>query len=207
MTPREASTRPLPPGQRLAKGWPTLHYGPVPSFDPNTWDFKVRGEVTRPLTLSWNDFNSLPAVQVRADFHCVTKFSVFDNEWEGVSFRTIAELADPTQSARFAMAHCEYGYEANLPLEVLMDDDVLFAWGCNGQPLTPEHGFPVRLVVPKRYAWKSAKWVRELEFMPADRRGFWEERGYHNEADPWRQQRYSYQEISGSARRLLWRRR
>jgi len=182
----------LPPGQRLARGWPVLHYGPIPSFDPNTWNFRVWGEVARPALLTYAEFRSLPSVKVVADFHCVTKLSVLDNEWEGVSLRSIAGLVAPTAAARFGMVHCEHGYEANLPLTALMDDDVLFAWARNGEPLQPMHGFPLRLVVPKRYAWKSAKWVRGLEFMAEDRLGFWEERGYHNDADPWREERYSF---------------
>jgi DMSO/TMAO reductase YedYZ molybdopterin-dependent catalytic subunit len=194
----------LPPGQKLAKGWPVLHYGPVPAFEPEGWDFRVWGAVGKPRTFDYEQLRSLPSTRVLADFHCVTKFSVLDNEWEGVLFRTIAGLVEPTPEARFVMAHCEYGYEANLPLEVLMDDDVLFAWARNGEPLTPEHGFPLRLVVPKRYAWKSAKWVRGLEFIQNDRRGFWEERGYHNNADPLNEERYSYQEDGqGGLRRWL----
>jgi len=181
----------LPPGQRLARGWPVLHYGPIPPFDPNTWDFRVWGEVARPALLTYGQCRALPSARVVADFHCVTKLSVLDNEWEGVPFRTIARLV-VTAAARFGMAHCEHGYEANLPLTVLMDDDVLFAWARNGEPLEPMHGFPLRLVVPKRYAWKGAKWVRGLEFMAEDRLGFWEERGYHNNADPWREERYSF---------------
>lgn len=194
----------IPPGQKLVKGWPVLHYGPIPSFDPNAWDFRVWGEVSSPVTLSYPEFRALPVSRVVADFHCVTKFSVLGNEWEGVSFRVIQEMVEPMPSATHVMAHCEYGYEANIPLEVLLDDDVLFAWSRNGEALTAEHGFPLRLVVPKRYAWKSAKWIRGVEFMSTDRRGFWEERGYHNNADPWRQERYSYQEDESS--RSGWRR-
>lgn len=184
----------LPPGQRPAKGWPVLHYGPVPSFDAATWDFKVWGEVESPARMTYEEVRGLPSAKIVADFHCVTRFSVLDNEWEGVLFETIAEIVRPNPRPRGVMAHCEYGYQANLPLEVLMDDDVLFAWACNGELLTPEHGYPLRLVVPKKYAWKSAKWVRGLEFMIEDRRGFWEQRGYHNNADPWSEERYSYQE-------------
>lgn len=195
----------LPPGQHLVKGWPVLHYGPVPSFDPATWDFRAFGEVENPVVLTYGEFRTLPSTKVLADFHCVTKFSVLDNEWEGVAFHTVAELVRLKPNAVHVMLHCEYGYEANLALEVLMEDDVLFAWGRNGEPLTPEHGYPLRLVVPKRYGWKSAKWVRGVEFMEKDRRGFWEERGYHNNADPLGEERYSYQETQdgGSS---IWRR-
>ncbi|MGH2704734.1 MAG: sulfite oxidase-like oxidoreductase [Actinomycetota bacterium] len=200
----EPAPRRLPPGQRLAKGWPVLNYGSVPPFDPATWDFRVWGEVGKPLRLTYAELRGLPAVHAVADFHCVTKFSVLDNRWEGVRFRTIAELAGVKPTARAVMAHCEHGYEANLPLEVMLEEDVLLSWARNGEPLTPEHGYPLRLVVPSRYAWKSAKWVRGLELMAKDRPGFWEERGYHNNADPWNEERYSYQE--GFARARFWRR-
>jgi len=185
------ATGALPPGQRPAKGWPVLHYGPIPPFDVATWDFRIWGEVEHPALLLYDELRALPMVKVLADFHCVTRFSVLGNEWEGVAVRTIADLVAPTPSVRFAMVHCEQGYDANLPLDVLMDDDVLFAWARNGAEFEPMHGFPLRLIVPKRYAWKSAKWVRGLEFMAEDRLGFWEERGYHNDADPWQEQRYS----------------
>jgi DMSO/TMAO reductase YedYZ molybdopterin-dependent catalytic subunit len=194
----------LPPGQRLAKGWPALHYGPVPAFDPATWDFRVFGAVGRPATLGYEDLKALPAVRSRRDFHCVTKFSVLDVEWEGVAVSRIAELVEVSPSSRFVMAHCEYGYEANVPLDAVLEDGLL-AWGAGGEPLTLEHGFPLRLVVPKLYGWKSAKWIRGLEFMEEDRRGFWEERGYHNDADPWLEQRYSFQERAEGAR-SIWRR-
>lgn len=200
----------IPPGQKVAKNWPVLHYGPIPSFDPNMWDFRVWGEVENPVTLSYAELRDLGTAKVTADFHCVTKFSVLDNEWEGVPFRVVADLVKPNPSAHHVMAHCEYGYEANLPLEALLDDDALFAWGRNGRPLSPEHGYPLRLIVPKRYAWKSAKWIRGLEFMDKDRRGFWEDRGYHNNADPWGEERYSYQEDPESGRKgnrtPMWRR-
>lgn len=195
----------IPPGQKLVKGWPVLHYGPVPSFDPTSWDFRVFGAVENPVTLSYGEFRAMGTATIHADFHCVTKFSVLDNDWEGVPFRVIYDLVKPKPSALYVMAHCEYGYEANIPLQVLLDDDVLFAWGRNGEPLSAEHGYPLRLIVPKRYAWKSAKWIRGLEFMEKERRGFWEERGYHNNADPWGEERYSYQETESESgwRRFL----
>jgi DMSO/TMAO reductase YedYZ molybdopterin-dependent catalytic subunit len=182
----------LPPGQRPAKGWPVLHYGPIPPFDLVAWDFRIWGEVLRPVTLTYERFCALPPATVVGDFHCVTKFSVLGNVWEGVAFRSVAEFVEPTSSARYVMVHCEHGYEVNLPLEALLDDDVLFASARNGEVLDPMHGYPLRLIVPKRYAWKSAKWVRGLEFMAQDRAGFWEARGYHNNADPWNEERYSF---------------
>lgn len=181
----------LPPGQKEATNWPVLHYGEVPSFDLSTWDFRILGAVENSVTLTYEEFRRLPARRVKADFHCVTRFSVLDNEWEGVPFGEVASIAGLYSRARHVMFHCENGYEANLPLEIVMEDDVLFAWGRNGQELTPEHGYPLRLIVPKRYGWKSAKWVRGVEFMIEDRKGFWEERGYHNRADPWLEERYS----------------
>ncbi|HXF56678.1 MAG TPA: sulfite oxidase-like oxidoreductase [Actinomycetota bacterium] len=195
--PEEVAAR-IPPGQHLVKGWPVLHVGPVPPFDESTWDLRVFGLVERPFALTYPELRSLGAVRVRADMHCVTGWTTLDNEWEGVPFRVIADQARPRPEARWVVVHCEYGYTANLSLQALLDDDVLLAWGHNGQPLTPEHGFPLRLVVPKRYGWKSAKWVRRVEFTDRNQRGYWEVRGYHTHADPWREERYSYQEGPGS---------
>lgn len=196
MRTRDAPPGRLPPGQRLAKGWPVLHYGPVPTFDPEAWDFRVFGAVARPVTLTYDELKALGPVRERRDFHCVTKFSVLDVEWEVVAVSRVAALAEPLASAAFVMAHSEYGYETNMPADVVVGEGLL-AWAAGGEPLTPEHGFPLRLVVPRLYGWKSAKWIRALEFLEADRRGFWEERGYHNRADPWLEQRYSYQEQPG----------
>lgn len=184
----------LPPGQYEARGWPVLHFGGVPRADPATWRFRVFGAVAEERTLTLDELKALPRTEVHADFHCVTKFSVFDNDWHGVKVRTVLELVQLDPEVSHVVVHALEGYTANLPLEVVDDDDTLFAWQRNGEDLTPEHGWPLRLVVPKRYAWKSVKWVSGLELLTADRRGFWEERGYHNDADPWREQRYSYQE-------------
>ncbi len=189
----------VPPGQRLVTTWPILHVGEVPGFDEATWDLRVFGRVERPLRLTYAELRDLPVVRVRADFHCVTGWTTLDNLWEGVAFRSLAEAARPRPEAAWVLVHCEGGYTANLSLEALLDDDVLLAWGRNGEPLAPEHGFPLRLVVPKRYGWKSAKWVRGLEFLAENRRGYWEERGYHVHADPWREERYAYQEGPGAA--------
>jgi DMSO/TMAO reductase YedYZ molybdopterin-dependent catalytic subunit len=195
--PEEVAAR-LPPGQRLVKGWPVLHFGPVPRFDEAAWDLRVFGAVQRPVTLSYGELRSLGPVRVRADMHCVTGWTTLDNEWEGIPFRTLAALAGPAPKAAWVIAHCEHGYTSNLSLPAMMDDDVLLAWGNRGELLAPEHGYPLRLVVPKRYAWKSAKWVRALELTEENRRGFWEVRGYHTHADPWAEERYSYQETPGS---------
>jgi DMSO/TMAO reductase YedYZ molybdopterin-dependent catalytic subunit len=180
----------LPPGQTLTEKWPVLHDGPVPVFNPALWDFRVWGEVETALRLGWDEFNALPRVEVVSDFHCVTAWSRFDNRWEGVSLGELARRAGVKPSARFIVAHAEYGYTANLPLDAVLQDDVLCALEHDGAPLTPDHGYPLRLIVPKRYAWKSAKWLRGLEFSAKDQPGYWEVRGYHNEADPWREERF-----------------
>lgn len=195
--PEEVAAR-IPPGQRLVKGWPVLHYSPIPRFDESTWEFKVFGLVENPLTLTYSEFKALGPVKVGADMHCVTGWTTLDNEWEGISFRKLAEKARPHSGSGWVIAHCEYGYTSNLSLAAMLDDDVLLAWANRGEVLTPEHGFPLRLVVPKRYAWKSAKWVRGIEFADRNKRGFWEARGYHTHADPWREERYSYQETRES---------
>ncbi|MGH2677236.1 MAG: sulfite oxidase-like oxidoreductase [Actinomycetota bacterium] len=183
-----------PPGQHLTRGWPILHAESIPSFDPVAWRFRVDGEVEQPVQWSWEEFRALPPATLTSDFHCVTGWSKLDNEWEGVRFREIAERVRPRRSASHALVEAPSGYTANLPLEALTEDDVLFAWSHNGEPLPPEHGGPLRLVVPKRYGWKSVKWAVRVRFLDRDVRGYWEERGYHNEADPWLEQRYSWQE-------------
>lgn len=189
----------LPPGQRLQRGWPVLHYGPVPRFKPLTWDFQVFGATASAEKHSWDfdGFHALPTVTARGDFHCVTRFSMLGSEWSGVAARTILELVPPADHVTHVMVWAEYGYSSNLSLADFAAAGSVFATHRNGEPLTVEHGFPVRLVVPHLYAWKGPKWVRAVEYMRADRRGFWEERGYHNRADPWAEQRYSYQEEPG----------
>jgi DMSO/TMAO reductase YedYZ molybdopterin-dependent catalytic subunit len=188
----------IPPGQRLVKGWPVLHYGPIPRFDGSTWDLEVFGLVENPYTLGYDELKALGPSLVKADMHCVTGWTTLDNEWEGIPFRVLAERARPRPEANWVIAHCEHGYTSNLSLQAMMDDDVLVAWANRGEPLTREHGFPLRLVVPKRYAWKSAKWLHRLELLERNERGFWEVRGYHTHADPWREERYSYQETKDS---------
>ncbi|CAA9534886.1 MAG: hypothetical protein AVDCRST_MAG49-340 [uncultured Thermomicrobiales bacterium] len=180
-----------PPGQHLTRRWPVLHYGDIPAFDPTTWDFRVFGVVERELRYDWAAFQALPRTTVHADMHCVTRWSKLDNDWEGVSGRSVAEAAGVRPAARFVVFHCDGGYTANIPLAVFEDDDVLFALKHDGAVLTPEHGYPVRVVVPKRYGWKSAKWVRGVEFLAEDRQGFWERYGYSNSADPWREERFA----------------
>jgi len=191
----------LPPGQALTQKFPVLHYGSVPSFNPATWDFRVWGEVEEPVRWSWEEFNQLPRTRLMMDIHCVTRWSKFDTDWEGVSVRTLIEqkLIRPRPTAKFVMQHAEYGFTANLPLEVMLADNFLMATHYNGEPLTPDHGYPLRGIVgaiPGRedlmtpYFWKGAKWLRGLEFMTQDRRGFWEQAGYHNNADVWEEERF-----------------
>ncbi|MGH9376449.1 MAG: sulfite oxidase-like oxidoreductase [Terriglobia bacterium] len=180
----------LPPGQALTLKWPVLHYGSVPRFDPNTWEFRTAGWVENPIRLAWAEFQALPRIQVTADFHCVTRWSRFDNHWEGVSFRTLYEMTRPRTGAAYVMIHCREGYTTNVPLADVLESNVLLADRHDGEPLPPEHGGPLRLVVPKLYGWKSAKWVSGLEFMPSDQPGFWEQNGYHMVGDPWKEQRF-----------------
>jgi DMSO/TMAO reductase YedYZ molybdopterin-dependent catalytic subunit len=183
--------RRLPPGQYLTQKWPVLHYGSVPTTDLTTWDFRVWGEVAEPFSFTWDEFRAMPRKALVTDIHCVTRWTRLDAGFEGVPIQHILEQAKPTADAHFVLAHSEQGYTANMPLDVLDDDDVLLADVADGAPLTPEHGFPLRLVVPKKYFWKSAKWIRGLQFLTRDQLGFWERYGYHNDADPWKEQRFS----------------
>lgn len=182
----------VPPGQTLSAPdkWPLLHFGPVPKTDLATWDLRVDGLVENELVLDHQQLRALPAKDVTADIHCVTSWSRLGDTWTGVPIQAMLERVRPLAEARYVMALSEYGYTTSLPLEVLDDDDVLLCYRWNGQDLSEEHGFPLRLLVPKKYFWKSAKWLRGLEFMAKNRLGFWEQRGYHDEADPFKEQRY-----------------
>ncbi|MGH9713534.1 MAG: sulfite oxidase-like oxidoreductase [Candidatus Acidiferrales bacterium] len=181
----------LPPGQSLTLKWPVLHEGAAPRFDPQTWDFRVTGLVEKPLRLTWDEFTRLPMKEVVADMHCVTRWSRFDVRWEGVLFTELMKLVQLKPEAKFVMVHADSDYTTNVPLADLMQPSSLFALKENGEPLPLEHGYPVRLVVPHLYAWKSAKWVRGLEFLPKDAPGFWEQNGYNMYGDPFKEQRYS----------------
>lgn len=180
----------LPPGQRLDSGWPVLHYGAIPQIDLTTWRFNVFGLVERQVELKWEEFMALPQTRIRRDIHCVTTWSKFDNVWEGVRFSDVVALANPLPEARAVMFHSYGGYTTNVPLEDLKGDDNLLAHSHDGKPLTPEHGWPLRGMIPELYFWKSAKWVRGIEFLPSDRPGFWEQYGYHMHGDPWTEERY-----------------
>lgn len=183
----------IPPGQVLTSKFPVLHVGSIPPFDPQRWDFRLFGLVEEEVVFSYQEFMGLPKVEIVSDFHCVTRWSRLDNLWEGVSCQEVIKHIRPRPEAKYVMVHCDGGYSTNLPLQALLDDDVLLAYGHDGRDLAPEHGWPLRLVVPKRYAWKSAKWVRGLEFIEEDRPGYWESRGYHNDGDPWKEERYASQ--------------
>ena len=191
----------LPPGQSLTQKFPVLHYGPVPIFNPAAWDFRVWGEVEEERRWTWDEFLQLPRIELKMDIHCVTRWSKFDTVWSGVSVRALVEagLIRPKAGAKFVLQHAEFGFTANLPIEVVLAENFLLATHFDGQPLTPEHGYPLRGVVgyitdraelKTPYFWKGAKWLRGLEFMTHDRPGFWEQAGYHNDADVWEEERF-----------------
>jgi DMSO/TMAO reductase YedYZ molybdopterin-dependent catalytic subunit len=182
----------LPPGQYLTEKWPVLHAGTVPHTDLATWDFRVWGEVESPLALDWEQFDELPKTENVQDIHCVTRWSRFDTQFRGVHWRDVAELVRPKPSARYVVAHAEQGFTANVPLSFLEHDDALLATEADGEPLTPDHGWPLRLVIPGKYFWKSAKWLRGIELAATDKPGFWERYGYHNDADPFKEERYGF---------------
>jgi len=190
----------LPPGQSLTIKFPVLHYGPVPPVELKNWDFRIFGAVEEEQRWDWEAFQQLPRTRVHMDIHCVTRWSKFDTEWEGVSLRTLVDsgLVTPKPEACFILQHCELGYTTNLPLKLALADNFLLATHYNGEPLHLDHGFPLRGIIgaiPGRddlkdvYFWKGGKWLRSIEFMTADKLGFWEEAGYHNEGDVWKEQR------------------
>jgi DMSO/TMAO reductase YedYZ molybdopterin-dependent catalytic subunit len=191
----------LPPGQSVTNKFPVLHYGPVPGFNPATWTFRVWGEVEEEARWTWDEFNKLPRTKVLMDLHCVTRWSKFDTVWEGVSVKTLIDqgMVKPKPTAAFVMQHAEYGFTVNTSMDVIQQDNFLLATHFNGEPLSPDHGYPLRGVVghiagrdelKDPYLWKGAKWLRGLEFMTRDRPGFWEQAGYHMEADVWKEERF-----------------
>ncbi|MCX9075144.1 MAG: sulfite oxidase-like oxidoreductase [Candidatus Methanoperedens sp.] len=181
----------LPPNQRQTADFPVLHFGKVPEFDRKSWDFTVGGAVENPLKLTYDEFLALRSTASTGDFHCVKGWSRLDLKWEGVLFSEIVKLTNPESSAGFATIEADGGYTTGLPLADLLEPDVLFAYRLDDRPLEPSHGGPLRLVVPRKYAYKSAKWVRKVVFTGEQELGFWEERGYSNSADPWKEERYS----------------
>jgi len=192
----------VPPGQSLTNKFPVLHYGPVPRFNAATWDFRIYGEVEQEMRWTWDEFNQLPRSQITMDIHCVTRWSKFDTLWEGVSVQTLVDraLIKLKPGAKHVVQHCEYGFTTNLPLDVVLAPNFLLATHFDGKSLDPDHGYPLRCVVghipgtdhTTPYFWKGGKWLRALEFTAQDRPGFWEQAGYHNEADVWEEQRFSY---------------
>jgi DMSO/TMAO reductase YedYZ molybdopterin-dependent catalytic subunit len=188
----------LPAGQHIVRNWPVLDLGDVPDIPTSAWKLEIAGYIENPLTLTWDDFLALPQTDDVSDFHCVTTWSRFDNHWRGVRMRDLAELVVPAEDARFVLftgydvqPGTDIPYTTNLPLARATEDDVLLVHEWEGQPLPREHGGPVRVITPKLYAWKGTKWVRRIDFLPADQRGFWELRGYSNTAEPWLEDRYS----------------
>jgi len=188
--------RDLPPGQVIRRDWPAQHYGPVPRFRPDTWTFMVMGATESGVEHRWDwaGITRLPRCAVTADLHCVTKCTIPAIAWEGIPAAEVLSVAPPAGPVTHVMVWAEYGYSANIGIDDFAADTTLFATAVAGDPLTPEHGYPIRLVVPHLYGWKSVKWVRAVEYLTENRRGFWEERGYHNSADPWREERFSHQE-------------
>ena len=180
----------LPPGQYFTDRFPVLHVGDVPDIAIEDWDLSVSGLVRNPRRFTFDELRSLPSVEIVTDIHCVTKWSKFDTRWVGVRFRDLLAQVDPDPTARYIVERAEYDYTTNLPLADLLGDDTLVAWAYDGRPIEAVHGGPVRMVVPARYFWKSAKWLRGIELVATDQPGYWERNGYHNVGDPWREERF-----------------
>jgi DMSO/TMAO reductase YedYZ molybdopterin-dependent catalytic subunit len=185
----------VPPGQSLTERFPVLHYGPVPNYaNLSKWDLKIFGEIEEPVNpLSWEQFLAMPQSEIKLDIHCVTRWSKLDTVWTGVRTKDLLETMNIKlkPEAKFVVAHAEFGFTANVPLEVFLEDDSMLAHQFDHKPLEPDHGYPLRLIIPNKYFWKSAKWLRGIEFLKQDKLGFWERNGYNNHADPWREERYS----------------
>jgi len=189
--PKEPQGERVPPGQFLTERFPVLHYGTTPQYESlDSWDFRVFGLVNEPVRFTWEEMMALPTVTQTVDIHCVTRWSKLDTTWTGIPWRDFIKRLDIKPEATYVMAHCEHDFTTNIALDVLDDDDTMLAYLYDGEPLEPDHGYPMRLLVPKKYFWKSAKWIRGLEFMAADRPGFWERNGYHMEGDPWLEERF-----------------
>lgn len=191
--PKENQDARVPPGQFVTERFPVLHYGETPNYETlGNWTLQVFGLVEEEKTFTWTDMMALPTNQQTVDIHCVTRWSKLDTTWTGIPWRTFLQLIKVKPEATHVMAHCENNFTTNIALDVLDDDDTMLAYLYEGEPLEPDHGYPMRLLVPKKYFWKSAKWIRGLEFMSTDRPGFWERYGYHMEGDPWREERFGW---------------
>lgn len=193
ISPDTGRSQRIPPGQVETKKWPVLHYGEVPRVNLQEWDFRIMGLVEQEWRCDWEGFRALPWIDVRCDIHCVTRWSRLNNVFSGPSTRTVLEKARVDARAKYVLVHCEQGFTTNLPLAEFLGDDCLFALEHDGKPLDPDHGYPVRLVVPRLYFWKSAKWVRGIQLMEADAAGFWEQNGYHMHGDPWTEERHAWE--------------
>jgi DMSO/TMAO reductase YedYZ molybdopterin-dependent catalytic subunit len=191
--PKRSDDR-VPPGQYVTEKWPVLTYGATPVVSPKEYQLRIFGLVKSEAVLDWGELTSLPKLEVDADFHCVTRFSMLDNRWQGFSTRGLLDRVAVDAEATHVLAHCYGGYTTNMPLEDFLSEHALFAHSRNGEPIDPDHGGPLRLIVPHLYAWKSAKWINGIELLDGDKRGFWEENGYHTYGDPWTEQRFSSQE-------------
>lgn len=188
--PPDSNQPRLPPGQRLVRDWPVLDLGIQPDVSPKTWAFSVGGLVENAIEWDWDAFMAQPQVTLTTDIHCVTTWSMYDNQWVGVSALHLLSVVKPKPEAKFVVMHSYDGYTTNVPLAALADDDVVLAHTWQGKPITREHGGPMRAIIPKLYLWKSAKWLRHITFLAKDAPGYWEVRGYHNNGDPWTEERY-----------------
>lgn len=190
LPPRRAHNHRVPPGQDVVDIWPVLDLGHQPHVPTQQWSLDIKGAVARPLSIDWDAFNGLPQSKINADIHCVTAWSLLDNVWEGVTARQIIAMAKPQDTTKHVVFHAHDGYRTNVSMSRFSEENALLAHSWNGAPITREHGGPVRMVIPSLYFWKSAKWVRQITFLEHDVKGYWEALGYHNEGDPWQEQRY-----------------
>lgn len=192
--PKRPQSDRLPPGQYLTDDYPVLSLGPTPKVKPEEWSLKIFGQIENPQKLDWDQFTNLPSTSIEKDIHCVTKWSKFDTHWKGIDFDQIIKLVNPKKTAKFVIFYSYDGYTTNLPIEDVINGQALIAFEYEHSPIPSEHGGPIRMVIPHLYFWKSAKWLNGIEFSDKDEPGFWEVRGYHNYGDPWKEQRYDFDE-------------
>jgi DMSO/TMAO reductase YedYZ molybdopterin-dependent catalytic subunit len=191
-TSQENLSQRIPPGQKLTEKFPVLTYGDIPDIQTKDWTFTIEGLVKVKTIYNWNEMMSIEQIALTKDFHCVTQWSRLDNIWEGIKVKDLINKAGLLPNAKFALIYCYGGYTTNLPTKVLLDEDVLLAHKHDGNALLPEHGGPIRLIVPKLYAWKSAKWIKGIKLIETEELGFWENLGYHSYGDPWKEQRFKF---------------